>query len=333
MIIAESQQQRHAFEDTFTQLGLSIVGCFAPEKLSDSALQYYAQQSIDLWLLDSDDNGELYQKLDQLLEAAQYSQSGQQKLITKPQLLIGFEQAPPLSASQPYGKWQRQLRRKLASLLNLPQLNITPNAAARYRPWRYVLLLVADSQHLEPVQALLTQLSAELPVSILLAPTVSTKGNANSGNINPDQSLHALPAYLQQDNDWRCQVINSTLNMQAGHCYIVPLTEQIVCDSTGRVIINRQQQGTLAQLFNNCSEVFGEQLIALCFTKIASDRQVNTNNGNTAHSNAAHSLIKTSIVFDAASIAAANHSLLWQPADMSAQDLQALAAKVSHLCQ
>ncbi len=247
LIIAESQRQRLAFSDTVHSCGFTVAGCLSRAQLSDHAKSYHSL--VTLWLLDSDYD-------DDVAKAIAISQSSN--------VLVGFSQAPYYNEVQHYARWQRQLKRKLAQLLQMPVLMDSAIYDSEVPAWRYVVFLGASMGGPNAVKAFLDNLSPALPICILLA-----------HHFNKNM-LESLPRVLNRHNEWRCQVINMTQRLRVGYCLIAPIEQQIVCDSEGRVIvIDKQWAGdykpSIGQLLKNTSEVYGSELISIIFSGMGND--------------------------------------------------------------
>lgn len=88
--------------------------------------------------------------------------------------------------------------------------------------------------------------------------------------------IHTLPRLLSRHNDWRCQVVSTSQRLQTGHCLIAPIEQQIVCNSTGRVILlpepwAGEYKPEIGQLLKNTSDVFGNELIGIIFSGMGHD--------------------------------------------------------------
>lgn len=272
MVIAETLQQRQAFTDTLTKFGLTLVGCLAPSEIIHNQIDT-SKIEADIWLVDSQYDDALYHRLEDAFGDTDLSDkalASRDTLSRQRLMLVGFEQAPQPNEMNLYAKWQRKLRRKLASMLSLPQPELKDSNESlskdnSYKPWQYILLLVASEQDNKAVAEFLDCLPSDLPVAMIVAqPTDSDK-------------VHALPQQMSEHNHWQSQVISVSLNMQAGHCYIAPPQPQVVYDSTGRAIITDQQWSTantpcLPSVIENCSDAFGEQLIGVLFSNVKMDR-------------------------------------------------------------
>ena len=261
VVIAAKAQQRQAFQHTLTQWGMTVLACISPEQLEPSHLLLPAQ----LWLVDSDYNEQLYTVLDSPLQPLSQSESRlPTSELTKPHVLVGFEPAPRGSEINLYAKWQRKLKRKLVSLLGLPSslVQTTSVAAKRYQPWQKVVVLVVSSLNdMAAGRDFLNSLPSSLPIAIVLI--FPPKNELNS-------YLHSLPKALTANNEWRCQVVDLSLNMQAGQCYIIPPELDVVCDSTGRLIVGSesnltQSQSYIMQIVQNFSLALADQLICIEF--------------------------------------------------------------------
>ena len=247
LVVAEDHQQRMAFSDTVHSCGFHLVDCVTPSQLQDKFAGYDA--AIDIWLIDSD--------YDEHVVAV--------TTATKPAaVLVGFSQAPYLNEAQQYAKWQRKLKRKLAQMLGLPTLVDTPIYKDEFRDWHYVVFLGASMGGPSAVKEFLDHLSPTLPVSILLAHHFN------------QTMISTLPRILNRHNDWGCQVIASSQRLRAGQCLIAPIDKQIVCDSTGRIILLEQAwegdyKPAIGQILKNTSDVYGSELINIIFSGMGND--------------------------------------------------------------
>ena len=253
LVVAEDHQQRMAFSDTVRSCGLQLVDCVSRVQLQEKLKSYAA--SIDIWLIDGDYDNDMA-----LATAA-----------SKPTaVLVGFSQAPYLNEAQQYAKWQRKLKRKLAQMLALPMLvdNIPYEKNTAYEneanDWHYVVFLGASMGGPSAVKEFLDHLSPVLPVSILLAHHFN------------QTMISTLPRILNRHNEWRCQLITSSQRLRAGQCLIVPIDKQIVCDSTGRIILLGQAwegdyKPAIGQILKNTSDVYGSELINIIFSGMGND--------------------------------------------------------------
>ncbi|TXD96401.1 chemotaxis protein CheB [Psychrobacter frigidicola] len=245
LVVAESQHQRLAFSETVRSCGFTLV-----DSVSRAQLQHQRQQpQVDIWLVDSDYDDHVATAI-----AASYSSA----------VLVGFSQAPYLNEAQHYGKWQRKLKRKLAHILSMPALMASPTYHRRAEPWRLVVLLGASMGGPSAVKAFLDNLSPTLPICILLAHHFN------------QSMLETLPRILNRHNEWGCQVISTTQSLQSGHCLIVPIDRQIVCDSEGRVILlenawTGDYKPAIGQLLKNASDVYGSELVSIIFSGMGCD--------------------------------------------------------------
>ena len=247
LVVAEDHQQRMAFSDTVRSCGFHLVDCVTSSQLHDKFDGY--ESDIDIWLIDSDYDGYVASVTAASKTAA---------------VLVGFSQAPYLNEAQQYAKWQRKLKRKLAQMLALPTLVDTPVYKDEVRGWRYVVFLGASMGGPSAVKEFLDYLSPMLPVSILLA---------HHFNLT---MISTLPRILNRHNDWRCQMITSSQRMRIGQCLIVPIDKQIVCDSTGRIILLDQAwegdyKPAIGQILKNTSDVYGSELINIIFSGMGND--------------------------------------------------------------
>ena len=253
LVVAEDYQQRMAFSDTVRSCGLQLVDCVSRVQLQEKLKSYAVP--IDIWLIDGDYDNDMA-----LATAA-----------SKPTaVLVGFSQAPYLNEAQQYAKWQRKLKRKLAQMLALPMLldNIPYEKNTAYEneanDWHYVVFLGASMGGPSAVKEFLDHLSPVLPVSILLAHHFN------------QTMISTLPRILNRHNEWRCQMITSSQRLRAGQCLIVPIDKQIVCDSTGRIILLDQAwegdyKPAIGQILKNTSDVYGSELINIIFSGMGND--------------------------------------------------------------
>lgn len=245
MVVSENQNQRLAFSDTVRSCGLTLVDCVSPLLIT----QKHLKVAIDVWLIDS-------QYDDDIVRSIEANQPDT--------VMVGFSHAPYLNETQLYARWQRKLKRKLAQMLDLPELVQYKRYHATTQSWRYVVLLGASTGGPAAVKSFLDKLSPQLPICILLAHHFSP------------QMIHTLPRILNRHNDWRCQVIATTQSLQAGQCLIAPIEQQITCDSTGRVFLVKEPwigeyKPSISALQKNASDVFGSDLISIIFSGMGYD--------------------------------------------------------------
>ncbi|WP_321154694.1 chemotaxis protein CheB [Psychrobacter sp. LV10R520-6] len=247
MVVAESHHQRVAFCDTVRSCGFTLVDCVSRAQLKGKLEPYKA--AIDIWLIDSDYD-------DNVAAAITASKSSA--------VLVGFIQAPYLNEAQHYAKWQRQLKRKLSKMLGLPTLLDSPAYIGNPDSWRYVVFLGASMGGPTAIKAFLDNISPTLPICILLAQHFN------------QAMIGKLPRILNRHNKWRCQVITTSQRLQTGQCLIAPIDRQIVCDSTGRVILSEHAwdggyKPAIGQLLKNTSDVYGTDLVSIIFSGMGND--------------------------------------------------------------
>lgn len=247
LVVADNHQQRMAFSDTVRSCGLHLVGCVTAAQLKDKLVG--DKSAIDIWLIDSDYDEHL---------ATMTSASNPVAM------LVGFSKAPYLNEAQQYAKWQRKLKRKLAQMLDLPTLIDTSVYKKEGSEWRYVVFLGASMGGPSAVKEFLDHLSPTLPISILLAHHFN------------QIMMTTLPRILNRHNNWHCQMITSSQRMRTGQCLIVPIDKQIVCDSTGRIILLDQAwagdyKPAIGQILKNTSDVYGSELINIIFSGMGND--------------------------------------------------------------
>ena len=249
LVVAEDHRQRMAFSDTVRSCGFTLVDCVSRAQWQEKS--ELASTAVDIWLIDSDYD-------DDIITATTASKPAA--------VLVGFSQAPYLNESQQYAKWQRKLKRKFAELLALPTLL---NAAVYQKSehetdWHYVVFLGASMGGPSAVKEFLDNLSPTLPVCVLLAHHFN------------HTMIETLPRILNRHNKWRCEIIASSQRLRAGHCLIAPIDKQVVCDSTGRVILLDQAwigeyKPDIGQLLKNTSDVHGSELINIIFSGMGND--------------------------------------------------------------
>lgn len=249
-IVAEQHQQRLAFRDTICSWGFEVVDCLSASQLTP---QHFGKK-VDIWLVDTQDDYPVIQHIEQALDAS-----------IKRVILLGFLMAPQLNESVLYAKWQRQLKRKIASMLDGYDVTVPCEVAKNdVRPWKYVVLLAASMGGPLAIKEFLDHLPSDLPVSLLLAQHFN------------QTMLNTLPRILNRHNDWRCEVITNTQKLLSGRCLILPIDQSVVCDSNGRVIVQQKPwQGsykpTISHIMVNCSDVFGSSLINIVFSGMGDD--------------------------------------------------------------
>lgn len=249
MVVAEDYHQRMAFSDTVRSCGFTLVGCVSRLQLQKKS--ELADVVIDIWLIDSDYD-------DNVLTVTTASKPAA--------VLVGFSQAPYLNEAQQYAKWQRKLKRKLAHIFALPLLVDAPvqrNESPEIE-WRYVVFLGASMGGPNAIKEFLDNVSPTLPICILLAHHFNRT------------MIDTLPRILNRHNNWRCQVITSSQRLRAGQCLIAPIDKQIVCDSTGRVILldqawSGEYKPAIGQILKNTSDVYGSELINIIFSGMGND--------------------------------------------------------------
>lgn len=242
IIVADVQKQRLALSDTVHKLGFYVLDCLDSVQLMNEELP-----EADVWLVDVDDyNAEMQTKIN----------------ATKPKsIVMGFRPAPHMSETS-YERWQRNLMRRLRELLNLSP-KTTKSCTVR-EDWRYVLFLGASMGGVDAIKAFLDNLSSELPLAVIIA-------HHFDGTM-----MDGLPKILTRHNQWRCKLITTSQRLQAGTCLIAPVDKQIVCDSTGRVILQKhlwegEYCPNIGTLLKNVSEVYGSQLIGIIFSGMGKD--------------------------------------------------------------
>lgn len=243
MIVADAQKQRLALSDTVHKLGFYVLDCIDSQQLMIEELP-----RADVWLVDVDG----------------YNAQIQARIAsTKPRsVVMGFRPAPHLNDGA-FDKWQRNLIRRLRELLNLSPEAPKP-CTTQANSWRYVLFLGASMGGVEAIKAFLDNLSPNLPLAVVIAHHFD------------GEMMDSLPKILTRHNDWKCKLITTSQRLQAGTCLVAPLDRQIVCDSTGRVILGKttwqgEYRPNIGELLKNMSEVHGAQLISIIFSGMGND--------------------------------------------------------------
>ena len=249
-IVAEENQQRLAFSDTIRSWGFEIVECLAASQLFEK----HFQQKVDVWLIDTPDDYAVIQNVEK-----------QQNVNLTKVVLLGFVTAPYINESLLYAKWQRQLKRKIANMLERSDL-LEPYDAAKseIKPWKYVVLLAASMGGPLAIKEFLDNLPEDLPVALLLAQHFN------------QNTLNTLPRILNRHNEWRCDIVTNTQQLLTGRCLILPIEHSVVCDSNGRVILQRKPwlgsyKPPISDVMRNCSEAFGNNLITIVFSGMGND--------------------------------------------------------------
>lgn len=245
MVVSDERTQRFAFDDTLRRAGFGVIGCFSIEQLNAFNLSKLPKGMV--WLIDTP----LSESLQSLIE------------ITKPKtVLVGFNKSPSPHHEEPYQKWQLVLMRRLHESLGLSKTSKPKHSHAH--PWRYVLFLGASTGGPDALKIFLDNLSPELPIAILI------------GHHFDKEMIHGLPKVLTRNNNWRCRMVSISQSLQSGLCLVAPIEQQIVCDSTGRVILLDKPwvgkyQPNLSQLLKNTSDVYGSELIGIIFSGMGDD--------------------------------------------------------------
>ncbi len=245
IVVAESSQQRQAFADTIHSCGLNLLDCSSKEALQQKGMP----SQIDLLLIDS-----LYEQ--GLIEMVEQSQVGR--------TLVGFSQAPYSNDRSNYKKWQRKLKRKLAKILDMPELIDKKIYDKETKDWSHVVFLGASMGGPSAVKDFLDNLSSELPICLLLA------------HHYEHNRIHTLPQILTRQNDWQCKVINSTQSLQVGKCLIAPVEQKIICNSYGQVFLTKDiweggYRPSIDEIMLNASDVYSDLLINIIFSGMADD--------------------------------------------------------------
>lgn len=253
VIVADESRQRMALSDTIHKINCHVCDCLTSERLLFDILPTAA-----IWLIDCDN----------------YTPQMQARVMeSKPKsVLLGFKPAPYMSDIGAYDRWQRQLIRCLGQILGMSfedkADDKTDKSETKADPtaknWKYVLFLGASMGGPEAIKQFLDNLSPNLPLTVLIAHHFD------------ETMIAGLPQILTRHNGWRCKLITTSQRLQAGVCLLAPIDKQIVCDSTGRVILTKKPwQGeyrpNIGTLLKNASDVFGSELIAIIFSGMGND--------------------------------------------------------------
>lgn len=249
IVVAERNQQRVAFSETIHEWGYELIDCITTANLNAR----HFQENADIWLIDTERDYEVVQHIEDNIK------------ISLPKVLVGFVNAPAVNDSYHYTKWQRQLKRKIAQVLHRPELISDLTMASQpIVPWRYVVVLGASMGGPMAVKDFLDELPCDLPITLMLAQHFDSN------------MLYTLPRILNRHNDWRCEIITNSQHLLTGRCLIAPIDYSVVCDSNGRVIVQKkawdsQYQPSISQILYNCSHVFGQHLISIIFSGMCDD--------------------------------------------------------------
>lgn len=247
IVITDDRGQRFAFDDTLHQYGFLVVGCYDVTQLDELSFARFDKGL--LWLIDAP------------LETAWQAKI----LACEPMLvLMGFSQAPSLNNLECYQHWQKSTIRQIRRHCGLPTRSPPDKPIRHNRRWRYVLLLGASMGGIPAIKDFLAQLSADLPLTVVVAYHFDGK------------MIHMLPKTLSAQNNWVCQVITKNQSLRAGQCLIVPTEHQVVFDSEGRVRVLDEPwqagyQPNISLILKNMSDVYAEQLISIMFSGMGND--------------------------------------------------------------
>lgn len=252
VVVADKRHQRMALTQTLQKLELRTVASMDGQQLLNLEClpndDIKTDMSHCVWLVDVADYGELFDTIN---------------LFEPKIVLVGFSPAPDYGHVN-YDKWQRMLIRKLSEALQSPKLLLRKKVEMTRIPWRYVVFLGASMGGPVAIKAFLDELSPQLPIAILIA-----------HHYDADM-IYNLPKVLTRQNHWRCQLLTATQRLQAGLCLVMPVDKKVICDSTGRVILTKENwQGdyrpNIGMMLKNVSEVYGSQLIAIMFSGMGDD--------------------------------------------------------------
>lgn len=254
IVVAENNQQRMAFSDTIRAWQMELVDCISIEQLSEK----HFHSITDVWLVDSEKDYEVIQSLEK-----QMTRSGDSYMPKV--VLVGFTTAPYINTGTLYEKWQRKLKRKIAERLQRPDLLLKEREKSDdIVTWKYVVMLGASMGGPMAVKEFLDYLPNDLPIALILAQHFN------------HETLYTLPRVLTRHNHWRCDIITNTQQLLAGRCLIVPIEQSVICDSNGRVLLQKQgwqgvYQPSISQLLASCSNVFGNHFMSIIFSGMGND--------------------------------------------------------------
>lgn len=244
IVVANTQKQRLALCEVVFALGFELVDSLTSEEVLNAPKPL----SAEVWLVDVDDFDE---DLENIINQ------------TEPEhVIVGFNPVPLVSSVR-YERWQRTVIKKVADILELSLLRL-PSPKEEASDWRYVVFLGASMGGVEAVKEFLDNLSPELPIAVLIAQHYD------------EEMIEGLPKIITRHNNWRCRLIQSTQSLQAGMCLLAPVDKQIVCDSTGRVLLSSRPWGdgyrpNIGKILKNTSEVFGNQMIGVILSGMGDD--------------------------------------------------------------
>lgn len=243
IVVAENPRQRLAFGEAVKSCGYDLIDCVPSSRL-DAA---YLSLSPDLWLIDSEDDLDVIDKLTQ-----------------HDKYLLGFTPAPEITSVKAYAKWQRHLKRKLVQVLGEP--NAEQQQADKTLPynWHYLFVLGASMGGPKAVKAFLDNLPNDLSIAMILA------------QHNDPKAIQSLPSVLTRNNMWECQVISETTQLTQGKLLIVPPDRQIALTREGMVdLLDDEWQGQykpcISDVMLDASQVFGKRVVNIVFSGMGDD--------------------------------------------------------------
>lgn len=244
IVIAENPRQRLAFGEAVKSCGYELIDCVPSSRLDASFLAL----SPDLWLIDSEDDIEIIEKL-----------------THTDKYLLGFTPAPEITNVKAHAKWQRHLKRKLIHVLGSPdQIEQSEQSSKVIYNWHYIFVLGASMGGPKAVKTFLDNLPNDLPVAMLLV------------QHNDAKAIHSLPSILTRNNMWVSEVITQETQLSQGKLLIVPPDKQVRITGEGAVeVLDMDWQGQykpcISDVMLGASNEFGRRVVNIIFSGMGDD--------------------------------------------------------------
>lgn len=244
IVVAENPRQRLAFGEAVKSCGYDLIDCVPSSRLDAS----YLSLSPDLWLIDSEDDIDVIEKL-----------------THHDKYLLGFTSAPEITNVKAYAKWQRHLKRKLLQVLGEPSKSDANDNVARDVPkWHYIFVLGASMGGPRAVKAFLDNLPNDLPIAMLLA------------QHNDAKAIHSLPAVLTRNNMWDCEVVTEEVALTQGKLLIIPPDKKVELTDKGRLVLldtpwTGQYKPCISDVMIDASNQFGRRVVNVIFSGMGDD--------------------------------------------------------------
>lgn len=246
IVVSESASQRLAFGEAVKSAGYHLVDCIPSAKLHT-----VLEQAVDLWLIDSDDDVHVIEKLKQ-----------------QDKFLLGFTPSPHITDVKAFDKWQRHLKRKLMQLLGevdaskIKQVDTQPKFVRQN--WEVLLVLGASMGGPNAVKVFLDHLPNDLPIAIVLA--------QHTDNV----AVHTLPRILTLHNMWQCEVISKQSQLSAGKVWLVSPKQRVLFNTSGWVVPtnkdwSNEYRPSISDTMISASETFAKRVIHIIFSGMGDD--------------------------------------------------------------